>query len=468
MEGSLWNLLGAFFPPDLGLGYLLALVKPVFESVGMAAASMTIAAALSLPLGLAIALRIPGSRPMLHVLSALRAIPDLTLGIFCVVLVGIGPGAGTLALAIFYTAAVSKIYSDLFATAQKEPLAALEAAGASRAQLALYGLLPLKRLDLLTYSSYELESAIRASVIIGAVGGGGLGTELVGTIAALDFHRAATLILILVLVIGLTDWLSKRLRTHPKWALFALLFGAFSLVRYGPNDLSLIHSAKVFFGMFPPTLSKEDLLDLPGLLAETFEMALGGTAMGFLFAAILGTASARTVAPSWLAIPVRRILELLRAVPEVVWGLILIAISGVGPITGALALGIHSIGCLARLFAESIENVPTSPVVAIRNTGAPPFAALAFAVIPLASGPIAVHGLFRLEWNLRMAAVMGLIGAGGIGQALYNAQQLFFYKEMLAYILITWAIVMLVDHGSARIRKRIAPEDRFNPAKEFL
>ena len=74
--------------------------------------------------------------------------------------------------------------------------------------------------------------------------------------------------------------------------------------------------------------------------------------------------------------------------------------------------------------------------------------------MPLALGPLAAHALFRLEWNLRMATVLGLIGAGGVGQALYNAQQLFFYPQMLAYVIVTWLLVALVDFGSERLRRR--------------
>jgi len=148
----------------------------------------------------------------------------------------------------------------------------------------------------------------------------------------------------------------------------------------------------------------------------------------------------------------RRLLDAARAIPEVVWGLILVVTVGVGPLAGILALGLHSGGVLGKLYAEAFENVDSAPVAAIRATGATTGALLAFAVVPLAFGPIAVHTLFRLEWNVRAAAVVGMIGAGGIGQALFLAQQLFFYKTMVAYVLITWAIVMLGDALGERLR----------------
>jgi len=133
---------------------------------------------------------------------------------------------------------------------------------------------------------------------------------------------------------------------------------------------------------------------------------------------------------------------------------VLIATAGVGPVAGAWALGLHSAGCLARLFADALENAPRAPQAAIAATGASRFKVFAFATAPLALPPIAAHGLFRFEWNLRMATVLGVIGAGGVGQALYEAQQLFFYRQMLAYVLVTAVLVTAVDHAGEALRRR--------------
>lgn len=452
--GSTWALVRGFFPPDLSPHYLLALVEPVVESLGMTAAAMFIAYAVSLPLGLAVGMRVPGAGVILGALRALRAIPDLTMAIFCVILVGIGTGAGTLGLAIFYTAATAKIFGDLFRTAPQGPIVALGSTGASRLQIALFGLLPLKRSDLLTYGSYEFESAVRCSVIVGAVGGGGLGAELVGTLAALDFQRAATLILVLVAVIASIDHLTVWLRRDARWLAPLLALGAVALWFYGPRIVSLSHAARTFASMLPPRLGASDWAKLPRLVFETFGMALIGTLLAVVVALPLGLLSARNLSVPLLGVPTRRLLELLRSIPELVWGLMLIAVAGVGAKAGALALGLHSMGSLGRLFAESVENVPRQPMSAIAATGASRVAIAGFAALPLAAGPLAVHSLFRFEWNLRMATVMGVIGAGGVGQALYEAQQLFFYRQMMAYILITWAIVAVVDRASERTRER--------------
>ncbi|HEX3576816.1 MAG TPA: phosphonate ABC transporter, permease protein PhnE [Rhodopila sp.] len=452
---SSWQLLGSFFPPVLAPDYLLALLAPLLQTLEIAAAAMTIAFCVSLPLGICASLRLPGSRAILSLLTALRSIPDLTTAVLCVVMFGVGPGAGMLALAIYYTAVVGKMFADILRTAPPGPLNGLSSTGATRLQTALFGLLPLTSADLLTYGAYEFESAVRASIIVGAVGGGGLGSELVGSLSALDFRSVTTQILMLVVTVSILDQVAVFVRRRPVLLLPLLPIGVVAVVLTAPRLVAVRHALGVFAQMLPPRLGPDDWAELPRLLWETVWMALAGTAGAVLVAVPAALASARgVVTPVWVAWPVRRGMEVLRTVPEVVWGLILITVAGVGPVSGAVALGIHSTGCLAKLFAETLENVPQAPPRALAAIGASRVAVTAYAVVPTAIAPLAVHALFRLEWNLRMATVMGLIGAGGIGQALYDAQQLFFYRQMMAYVVITWVLVALTDQASGWLRRR--------------
>jgi phosphonate transport system permease protein len=449
-----WSLLLSFFPPYLSPSYLLALAPPVVDTIGMAFGAMFIAFCLGLPIAIATAMRLPGSKVVLSILTAFRAIPELTLAILCVILFGIGPGAGLVALALYYAAAVSKMFADILRTAPQGPLEALRATGASRLKVALFGLLPLKQADLLSYGAYEFESALRASIVVGAVGGGGLGSELVGSLAVMDFPRVTTQILVLVAVIAVFDWAAVRVRNYPRVLLVLFPIGLACAVAYGPRLFAFNHAIGVFGQMFPPEITAEGLSKLPGLLFDTVWMAAAGTAGAVAAALVFGPASARNLAPAWLAFPVRRLMELLRTLPEVVWGLVLITVIGVGPAAGAWALGLHSAGSLSRVFADSLENAPKRPQTAIGQTGASGFQVFAWATAPLALGPIAAHSLFRFEWNLRMATVLGLIGAGGVGQALYDAQQLMFYKQMMTYILITWVLIAALDRLSQSLRQK--------------
>jgi phosphonate transport system permease protein len=370
-----------------------------------------------------------------------------------VVLVGLGPAAGTLALTLFYSAAMGKIFADLFASADPCAIEALHATGATRGMVAFYGLLPLRLKDLLTYGGYEFESAIRASVIVGAVGAGGIGTELVGSLNMTDYHRATTLIIMLVALIASVDFLGFYVRRQPKLLLVLAAFGAAAAWHHWPHLMVVAQALKTFRTMVPPQLPAEAVQQLPTLIGQTLLIAIGGTLMAVICAVPLGVAAARNISPLFISFPVRRLLEALRAVPEIVWGLILVGIAGLGPKVGILALGLHSAGSLGKLYAESLENVAAEPVMAMASTGGSTLSIAGFAVLPLAFAPMTVHTLFRFEWNMRAATIVGMIGAGAIGGALFNAQQLFFYRQMMAYVLITWAMIMITDAANVRLRK---------------
>ena len=452
LEGAI-SLLRQFFPPDLSLSYLRAALVPLRETLEIAAGAMFLALITGLVFSLIIGARLPGSRALYVLLTSTRSIPDLTLAILCVVVVGLGPAAGVLALTLFYTAALGKIFADLFSSADPAPIEALQATGATRGMVALYGLLPLRLKDLLTYGGYEFESAIRASVIIGAVGAGGIGTELVGSLNVTDYHRAATVIIMLVLLVAAVDLLVWYVRKQPRLLLVLAAFGCAAAWNHRPHLIALGHAVKTFGGMLNPQLPPEALRQVPALIGETLVIAFGGTIVAVACAVPLAIAAARNITPAFISFPVRRLLETLRAIPEVVWGLVLVGVAGLGPGVGILALGLHSMGSLGKLYAESIENVAPEPVAAMVSTGASTLSVTGYALLPLASAPMAVHTLFRLEWNMRAATVVGMIGAGGIGGALFNAQQLFFYQQMMAYVVITWTMIAITDALSVRLRK---------------
>jgi phosphonate transport system permease protein len=450
---SAFSLLRQFFPPDLSFSYIRAEMVPLFETLEIAAGAMFLALMIGLLFSLIIGARLPGSRALYALLTSFRSIPDLTLAILCVVIVGLGPAAGTLALTLFYSAAMGKIFADLFSSADPGPIEALHATGATRSMVAFYGLLPLRLKDLLTYGGYEFESAIRASVIVGAVGAGGIGTELVGSLNMTDYHRATTLIITLVVLIASIDLLVLYVRRRPGLLLVLAAFGAAAAWHHWPHLIAVTHALKTFRTMVPPQLPAEALRQLPALIGETLLIALGGTFLAVICALPLAVAAARNISPLFISFPVRRLLEALRAVPEIVWGLVLVGIGGLGPRVGILALGLHSAGSLGKLYAESLENVAPDPVIAMASTGGSTLGIAGFAVLPLAFAPMTVHTLFRFEWNMRAATIVGMIGAGGIGGALFNAQQLFFYRQMMAYVLITWSMIMIADAVNVRLRK---------------
>jgi phosphonate transport system permease protein len=451
---SFISLLKQFFPPNFDPKYLWALRLPILETLEMAAGAMLFAGTAGLLLAVYIGARLPGWRVLYSLLASVRAIPDLTMAILFVVIVGIGPPSGMLALATFYTAAMGKVFADLFVSADPDPVQALHATGARRLMVALYGLLPLRSKDLLTYGSYEFESKVRACVIVGAVGAGGLASELIGTINQMEYRNTASAIILLVLLIAFIDRITWLVRRYPLLLLAFIPLGVVSAWINRPQMFALSHTIGVVRSMLPPKLSPQDIHDLPRLVGETLFIAFGGTALAALAAIPLGAAAARNLAPAVVYTLVRRLLEVMRAVPDVIWGLLFVTTAVMGPRAGMLAIGLHSTGVFGKLYAESIENVQPEPVMALAATGGPRIAIAGFGLLPLAFPPMAVHTLFRFEWNMRAATVMGIIGAGGIGEALFNAQQQFFYDKMVAYVIITWGLVALMDLANSELRRR--------------
>jgi phosphonate transport system permease protein len=451
---SFFHFLGQFFPPELSWSYVSLLGQPILETLGMASAGIVLAVLLAFPLSVIIGARIPGSGVLYAGLAAIRSIPDLTMAIFCVIIVGIGSGAGLAAIAIYYAAAMAKVFGEIFRSADPRPLDALRATGASRISIAAFGLIPLKLNDVLSYGVYELESAVRASVIVGAVAAGGLGTELVGELNAFEYRRVTTLVIALVILMMLVDRLCRWIRRYPPAVLALAPVGIVSMFFFWPRLFAARHAAETLARMWPPHLSSAQVHEVPELNLQTLAMAAGGTLLACTLGVLASPAAAKGIAPNGVVFAARRVLEIARAIPEIVWGLLFLTFAGIGPWAGVLALGLHSWGVLGKLFAESLENVPPDPIRALQATGASRFAVAAFGNVPLAAGPIVVHGLFRFEWNIRAATVLGIIGAGGIGQALYNAQQMFFYPQMLAYLLITCALVGIFDVAGTQLRKR--------------
>jgi len=155
----------------------------------------------------------------------------------------------------------------------------------------------------------------------------------------------------------------------------------------------------------------------------------------------------------------RRLLEVCRTVPEIVFALVFVVAFGLGPLPGVLAISIHSAGALGKLFAEVVENIDLKPVEGVIATGATWVQSVRFAVLPQVLSNFASYGLLRFEINVRGAAVMGFVGAGGIGQDLLEAIRKFYYSDISAMLLLIVLTVMLIDLGTERVRHRLLGED---------
>jgi phosphonate transport system permease protein len=223
-------------------------------------------------------------------------------------------------------------------------------------------------------------------------------------------------------------------------------------------------------GMLPPDLSAPFVKRTLWSGVETIAVSLIGTVLAVLIALPLGIISSRTTLRGLYVLEERRrspflyhlralpywastlSLNLLRSIPELFWALIFILAVGLGPFAGVLALGFHTGGVLGKLFSEVIENVDPRPLEALQTTGASVASILAYGTFPLALPQLLAYTLYRWEVNIRAAAIIGVVGAGGLGRDIYVAISLFHYRQLATLLLMTLIVVTLVDYLSAWVR----------------
>ncbi len=187
----------------------------------------------------------------------------------------------------------------------------------------------------------------------------------------------------------------------------------------------------------------------------TIQMALWGTALAIVVAIPLGLAGARNVAPIWIQQPVRRLLDVLRSVPDLVIGAIFVVAVGLGPLAGVMALAVNTGGVLGKLFSEAVEAIERGPVEGVRATGAAPLQQIAWGVMPQVAPLWTSYALYRFEANARSATVLSLIGAGGIGQPLFDSINSFAFDQTSAIVIVIIVAVSVIDLLSQLIRTRL-------------
>jgi phosphonate transport system permease protein len=452
-------------------------------------------------------LRAAASRLVLEFLGFLRAIPDLVWGLLFVTAVGLGSLAGTLALIVSYGGVLGRVCADAFADVDPRPLEALQAIGATRGQIFLRGIWPQARPTVTAYTLYSFECCVRAASVLGFVGAGGIGYEISLSMRLFEYGQAMTLILAFVVLLASTDVVSRRLRRRlqpnagggenpwiskkssalrhegfastVRWVRYALaaaaLAGSFYLAGFTREHLGDAHvlgnMLRFCSEMLPLDFAKAFLLGLGPLVLQTLAISVLGTLIGIAIGGLLAIPATSTLTLTrpdspgahsvsdrglrwsifWAA---RLALNVLRSIPDMVWVLLCIVVIGIGPFAGTLAIGLHTAGVLGKLYAETLEEAPRKPVEALQALGAGPFQLLWWGLWPQAKRMLASYTIVRWETNLRVSAILGLVGGGGLGQAIYNNVQLGFYGRLGTLLLVISALVMGSDWFGDRVFHR--------------
>ena len=207
--------------------------------------------------------------------------------------------------------------------------------------------------------------------------------------------------------------------------------------------------------MTPPAFSEVYERGALGKILESVYIAWIGTIIGAALSLPLAFLAAHNVAPHWVRVPIRQLFNAIRAVPELILAVIFIPITGLGAWAGTMAIGIHSIGTLGKWAAESIESIDDGPIEAVEACGGRWASEMRWAVLPQVMPNIASYWLFRFEINVRASAVLGMIGAGGVGSELVLHLSFRNFPAACAVLLMTITVVLTIDTVSAAVRRRI-------------
>ena len=252
---------------------------------------------------------------------------------------------------------------------------------------------------------------------------------------------------------------ARRIAFAPDWGMriFGLLVVAYLIYAATQLDLGLGRfiaglgeGGRFLARMVPPNFERWQLL-LDGMI-ESIQIAVLATFFGILLSLPLGLMAARNIAPWWLSGPVRAFIAVCRSLHYVIVAILFVKAIGFGALAGVCALVIASIGFIAKLFAEAVEEISMKPVEAVRATGTSTMAVLLYAVLPQVASRFVGFGLYQLDSNLRNSTLVGIVGAGGIGGTLFAAFKRFDYDFVSAILISIIALILLAELVSGRIR----------------
>lgn len=290
-----------------------------------------------------------------------------------------------------------------------------------------------------------------------------------------------------------TDLADKRRRARQAWAIgtliFALLFGFSAWIGdfFKVTQVTMPDGAREWRWIIPagiPRLGEYVVQTFPTLhwdtlgadfgewfwrwkiwlrlLFETILIAFMATTFGVVGGFLLSFPAARNLSPNrWVLWITRRLLEIARTVPDLVWALIFVFCFSVGPLAGVLAIGMHATGALGKLYSEVNENIDMRPLEGVKAAGGTWFDQIRYAAVPQVLPNIVSYTLLRFEINVRSSSIIGYVGAGGLGQEFRTAMSFQEYTDLSALFLIILVTVIVIDYGSEKLRhKIIGLEDR--------
>lgn len=514
--GDLFNLLGRMLPPRFD--DLPRIIDLAFETLFMALLGTALAVVLSIPLGLLAARNTTPNRAAYALARAVivlaRAVPDLVFALIFVRALGIGPLAGILALGLHSIGMIAKLFADAIEQIDEGPREAVLSAGATSRQAIATSVLPQVLPSFVATGLYRLDINLRLSVVLGVVGAGGIGFELQNTLRQLVYDRGLGVVMVIFVLIVAVEFASAVVRSvllrdesaaihgAPRPTVGSRLFGRFAEQRAQRAAtkpafdreqlrppwtserrrsatalaLTLLAVAVAFWQidvapfeligavpdivdtaarLFPPDFSQEGV-DLVGAMVETVQIGLVATLLGVVLAVPFGLLAARNVAPKrWVHRATRLFLVFERGIPELILAIIFVAAIGLGPVAGVFALSLGTLGFMAKLMADSVEEIAPGPREAVFTTGASRLQETAASVTPQALPAFVSSALYVLDVNIRTATILGIVGGGGIGFLLFNSLRTLNFEVTGAILIMIFVVVYSIERPSGWIRKQL-------------
>ncbi len=446
------------------------------------------------------------------VLVAVRSVHELVWALLLVSVLGLDPLVAVLAIALPFGAQTAQVFAEMFDGVSPGPLRALRSAGARPTAALAYTLVPQSAPLLLSYAFYRFECAVRSTVLLGVVGVGGLGQELVVSLQSRNWDEVWTLVGAVLLLSAVVDVWSTRLRSDmavvsctewsgghasrelaggsgvggtartgsrsawARWSAWAVLPGL--VVAWLASGVSLggLTSARtrqqtglLLDDLWPPSLPAGGWISLGGAVLDTLAMAVLAMAVAVVITLLAapwatdprhGTgadraAPAARVVRTLLWWTARILLLVLRSVPPTVWAVVALLVLFPGVLPGALALGLYTGGILGRLVAEAWESVDTRARDALRRAGVRRGTATLAASVPPSAHQLLTYTLYRFEICVRETAVVGIVGAAGLGRLLAENLSVFRFPVVTTLLAASFAVSAATELVGRRLRRAL-------------
>lgn len=498
---------GLRFPEPAELLHLTVL------TVGLVLTGTLLAAALSVPIAYLAASNTtphPTARAVARFIGVFtRALPDVVLAMVFVLMFSLGTLPGILAIGIHSIGMISKMFADAIEQIDEGPRLAIRAAGGSRGQEFVSGVLPQVLPSWVATVLHRNDINLRGSVVLGYVGVAGLGLEMSHAFKSLDYGLGLGIALVIFLLcvameiisssvrvamLGEKDagrsifvrmllrrkdaakpptttpggfaavehalrrpWTPRRVRnTAAGWIAIAVVIGSVLVSDIVWEDFLTFWGKvpAVAASFWPPDFGSYGFAVIGSAMLDTIRIALAATLVTFVLSLVIGSLAARNVAPNaGVQGGFRLLLVIIRGIPELILAIVLIIITGLGPQAGTIALAIGGIGLLGKLIADSLEEVPRGPERALQATGANRLQVYAAATFPQGARALIGHTFYMLDTNVRAATLLGIVGGGGVGYYLLNAGQGSNYPLVTSIVLMILTTVLLVEGIAMWMRK---------------